>query len=259
MRTFVALAALAFMALNNAASAASSVTTPCHGTTLSPFPDPGSPPVIRMFTQSELRGWRPAECTGFSPLDVNSVVVTVGRFRLHGGVDVVAGRLARVSALSSIKYYPDDEDGWRRLFNASYALGDGAIDALLRRPDFQADDIQPGRTLRYWLEENSLLRPAAYRLTVRERSPDRLVYSIVNESDIRALFVRAIDAGEMRQLYVIERDPDYEDVWRFSGIVDARSQAGPFSLPARSYISRAAAYYRYMAGIPTDLEPPVAP
>jgi hypothetical protein len=232
---------------------------PCAGTPSPGYPELGEPPLIRVWRDGEARGWKAADCTGFGPLDANSVIATAGRFRLAGGMDVIAERVGRISALTNIKYFSVREEGWQPLFNAAFALTDGPINkpAQARRPDFTPNDLVPGRPLRFWQEENSLLSPVAYRLTVRERSAERLVYTIINEGAMKALFLRAIEPGEMRQLYIIERES--EDVWRYYSLVDARTKTGPFTLSARSYINRAAAYYRYIAGIPTDQEPPAAP
>jgi hypothetical protein len=232
---------------------------PCAGSPTPDYPQVGQPPIIRVWRDSEIRGWKPAECAGLGALDANSVIATAGRFRFAGGIDAIAERVARISALTSIKYFSVREEGWQPLFNASFALKDGPTNkpSQARRPDFTPDDLVPGRPLRFWQEENSLLSPVTYRLTVRERTEDRLVYTIVNEGAVKAMFLRAIEPGEMRQLYVVERDGG--DIWRYYSLVDARTKTGPFTLSARSYINRAAAYYRYIADIPTDLEPPAAP
>lgn len=250
------------LAVDAAYAALAYPVPPCAGAPSPDFPKLGEPPVIRVWRDGEIRGWRPAECVGFGPLDTNTAIATAGRFRIAGGIDALADRVARVSALTTIRFYSVRDEEWQPLFVQAYALGEGAYETPVqaRRPDFTAADIQTGFTTRFWKEENSLLSPVVYRLAVRERTPDRLVYTIVNENVVKALFLRAIEPGELRQLYVIERDPDSAsgDVWRYYSLVEARTRTGPFRLSARSYINRAGAYYRYMAGIPTDLEPPPA-
>lgn len=243
----------------NAFLPVSAVVPPCSGKSAVQVPESGAGPLVQVWRQRELQEWQPMDCYGFGRLEVNMLAVTLGRFRAPGGVASIAERLAKVSALTTIWYYPDDDDGWQPLFTAAAALGEeplGISDRAGGRSDFDAGDLQAGRSIRYSLSENSLLRPAVYRLTIRERTADRLVYTIVNESELRALFMRVTDPGEMRQLYVLQRDGDDPagDVWRYSSFVEARTHLGAFLLPPSSYRSRALAYYRYVAGIPTDLE-----
>jgi len=222
------------------------------------YPPLGEPPAIRVWRDGEIDGWRPAVCAGFGSLDVNSVVATAGRFRIAGGIEALADRVARISALTNIRYFSVRREEWQPLFVQAYALEDVPTDSptKARRADFTTDDVVTGRALRYWQEENSLLSGVVYRATVRERTADRLVYAIVNESPMKAMFLRAIEAGEFRQLYFLEREAG--DVWRYYSLVEARTRMGPFTLSNRSYINRAAAYYRHIAGIPTDREPPAA-
>jgi hypothetical protein len=88
-------------------------------------------------------------------------------------------------------------------------------------------------------------------------SPDRLVVSTENVSTLRYLLIPLFQPGEIQSVYFLERESP--DVWRYYSI--ARTGKNASSLTAgheASSINRAVAYYRQMAGIPTDSEPPAA-
>jgi hypothetical protein len=234
---------------------------PCAGAPVPDYPAIGDPPNIRVWRDAQIQGWRNPACLEFAPLEANTVVATAGRFRVAGGIEELAGRVGAISNHTSIRYFSVRDEEWQPLFRQAYAIDDlvSTAPASARRGDFAAADVQTGRTMRFWQEENSLLSPVTYRLTIRERTENRLVYTIVNETAGKAMFLRAIEPGEFRQLYVLERDESEGNVWRYYSLAEARTKMGPFNLSSRSYINRAGAYFRYIAGLPTDMEPPPAP
>jgi hypothetical protein len=231
---------------------------PCAGQP--PFPGFGptdGTPAVEVWRGSELAGWQPPACIGFGPLDRDTVVATAGRFHEPGGATAIAERIAHISARLDIKAYSVHDRRYKLLYKSAFALDDGIGAATqARRADFTSADIQSGRALRFWEEENSLLEGTAYRLTVRERTENRIVYSVVNESALTTWLFTAVRPGEFRQLYVLEREQD--DVWRFYGYAEARAHLGPFRLSTGSYINRANAYFHYVAGQPTDRDPPLS-
>jgi hypothetical protein len=179
-------------------------------------------------------------------------MATAGRFRAPD-MDTIAGRLAAISSLINVRYYAGSDENWKNLYSEVYALRDTASASNPsdnRRPDFSQADIDGGRILRYWQDENSALEGIIYRMNIVERTPDKLVYTIVNETAAKALFLTASQPGEFRQYYAIEREQG--DVWRYYSLIEARVGAGPFSLSSRSFRSRATAYYRHIAGYPTQ-------
>ncbi len=253
--------AIVLIALLAVAPAAFAQTTPealpvppCAGEPSPAYPAPGPMPEVRVWRDAELNGMRFPACVGFGSLEPNSLIATAGRFESAGGVAAVAERLARISALTAIRYYSVRDSRWKQLFVDAYALGaapsPGTDEA--RRTDFNADDIETGRILRFSQEENAILSPVTYRLTVIERTQDRLIYTIVNESAAKALFFRAGEPGDFRQYYEIEREA--ENLWRYYSLAAARIRTGPFSLPSQSFINRAIAYYRHIAGYSTEQE-----
>jgi hypothetical protein len=61
--------------------------------------------------------------------------------------------------------------------------------------------------------------------------------------------------GEMQSIYFLDRES--AGVWRYYGIVRTGRNASPLATGhAASSANRAVAFYRSLAGIPTDQEPP---
>jgi hypothetical protein len=59
----------------------------------------------------------------------------------------------------------------------------------------------------------------------------------------------------MQSIYFLDRESD--DVWRYYSIVRTGKNAnGLIAGNEASSVNRAVAFYRYLAGIPTDQEPP---
>jgi len=221
---------------------------PCAGQPSPSYPDVVQTPVVRIWRDGELKGWRIPSCLALPAINPNSLMAAVGRFRTEGGMQAIAGRLAAISELIKVRYFAFDE-GWKNLYTEAHALADGSGET--ERSDFTADDIQAGRTLRFWKDENSALGGIVYRMSIIERTDTRLVYTIVNESPAKAMMITASEPGEFRQYYFVERDQD--DSWRYYNIVEADVGAGPFSVSSRSFQSRAIAHFRQLAGYPTEI------
>jgi hypothetical protein len=140
----------------------------------------------------------------------------------------------------------------------AFALDDGpkshAAPAKSRREDFTDADLVTDRVLRYWVKDNSLLGGVVYRLTVRERTDDRLVYEVENETAMTLLMVDAVKPGEFRQLHVFEREPGDAsgEAWRYYALASGRIKW--FRPSAQSFISRSDSYFRHMAGTADEPE-----
>jgi hypothetical protein len=126
-----------------------------------------------------------------------------------------------------------------------------SADALARsrttgRQDFTPDELQAGKVL-YLQEADNLSGTAIYRMHIAEASADRIVFDTVT------LF----RPGEMQSIYFLDRES--AGVWRYYCI--ARTGRNASRLAAgheSSSINRAVAFYRALAGIPSDQEPPGA-
>jgi len=248
------VAVLYFLPLATQAAEGTSITgshfpvPPCSGAPNPRYPDVGDTPAVNVWRDDGLKGWTIPACIGFARIDPNTLMATAGRFRTDGGMEEIAGRLAQISKLKTVRYYAGRDESWKNLYSEAYALADGTTDQ--RRPDYNQTDIQSGRSLRYWQEENSLLSGIAYRINVVERTDDRLVYTIVNETAAKAMFLTVTEPGEFRQFYVVERESG--PIWHYYSLVEARI-TGPVTPASRAFQSRAVAYYRHLGGYPTEV------
>jgi hypothetical protein len=74
---------------------------------------------------------------------------------------------------------------------------------------------------------------------------------------MRYLFVPVFHPGEMQSIYFLDRES--ANTWRYYSIVRTGKNANSL-IPANeaSSINRAVAFFRWLAGIPGDQEPPAA-
>jgi hypothetical protein len=71
------------------------------------------------------------------------------------------------------------------------------------------------------------------------------------------LFVTLFHPGEVQSIYFLDRESD--NVWRYYSIArTGRNTSRLTTGHESSSINRAVAFYRSLAGIPTDQEPPAA-
>ena len=97
-------------------------------------------------------------------------------------------------------------------------------------------------------------------MRIRSASPDSgLVFDTENISTICYLLMPLFSPGDMQSIYFFERES--QDVWCYYSIVRMSKNACPLPAgnEAHPAINRAVAFYRYLASIPTDKEPPASP
>jgi hypothetical protein len=203
--------------------------------------------------------WMPPACTGWTPGPTRVLLAGAGRFESAGGTEELASKLTRFSALTDLVYWSSTRDRWRPLFKEAVALSEPDRRAL--RSDFSADDFVPGAELYYWLEEDNPVTGVVYQMHVHERTEDRLVFETFNVSSLRArfLFIRpeVAPSGEFRQLYFIEREDG--DSWRYYCLVRLGESGGLAGTSAANYMNRAEGFFRMLAGLDMQREPPAAP
>ena len=229
---------------------------PCGSTTVPPYPDVDKPPTVKAWDRSDLgRDWTPPACTGWTTPGLTTLVVTVALFRHSSGVEGLLRRIGAISELAGVRYWSTTHKRWQTLIVDAYALS-GPVGGS-RRKDFTQDEITQDKFL-YYQQEDNLSGKAIYRMHIQSISPDRLVFDTENVSTMRYLLLPIFRAGEMQSIYFFERVS--QDVWRYYSI--ARTGANATKLAERhaaSSINRAVAFYRYLATIPTDQEPPASP
>jgi len=182
------------------------------------------------------------------------VVATAARFRYDAGLEGLRRRAGAVSQLAGLLYWSTTSQKWQPFIVDAYALtspSDGQ-----RRGDFQLEEITEGRTL-YTRQEDNLFGKAVYRVRILRASGERLVFATENASAISFLSVPVFAAGELQSIVFVERES--KDVWRYYGIARTGKQASLLVAGHEaSLINRAAATYRFLAGIPANQEPPAA-
>jgi hypothetical protein len=237
-----------------AAQDAAGPQPPCGGPVAPAYPDPEHSPAARVWSGSELgRTWAPPPCTGWSGSGFSTLIAIAARFRNPAGADDLRRRIAAVSGLKGIQYWSTTGKRWQTLILDAYALESPGGN---RRADFSPDEVAGGKVL-YFHQEDNLSGKAEYRLRIRVASPQRLVFETDNVSPIRYLVITLFEPGEARAIYFLDRESS--GVWRFYSLARTRGNASSLMAGhAASFLNRAVALYRHLAGIPTDRDPPAA-
>jgi len=124
-----------------------------------------------------------------------------------------------------------------------------------RRTHSRPNEMKEGKVL-FFEQTDNLAGKAIYRMNIAEASTDRLVFDVGNVSTIPYLLLTLFHPGEMQSLF---SGPESDSVWRYYSMVRTGKNASrPITENESSTVSRAAAFYRYTVGIPTDQEPPAA-
>jgi hypothetical protein len=159
-----------------------------------------------------------------------------------------------ISSLAGMRYWSTTHKSWQTLIPDAYAVTNAQGNQ--RREDFKPEELKPGSVL-YFQQADNLSGKAIYRLHIREATPDRLVFDVANVTLMKYLILPLFHPGEMQSIYYVERES--ENIWRYFGM--ARTGKNASSLTTghdASWINRSVAFYRHVAGIPTDQEPPAA-
>ncbi len=228
---------------------------PCGREPVPVYPGLDSPPAVKSWLLSESsREWMPPTCTGWVAPGFSTLIATAARFRYTAGVDGLLRRIGAISSLAGMRYWSVTHKNWQTLILSAHALT--RPQPGYRRQDFAPSEMTQGKVL-YLEQTDNLSGASTYQMRIVEASADRLVFDVENVSVIRYLFVTLFDPGEMQWIYFLDRESD--DVWRYYSIVRTGRNASRLATGHESSsINRAVAFYRSLAGIPTDQEPPAA-
>jgi len=228
---------------------------PCGKEPIPPYPGLDDSAIVKSWSESDFgRDWRPPACTGWTAVGFTRLVTIVARFRHTSEAKGLLRHIGAISELAGMRYWSTTHKQWQTLIVDAYALTD--LRPGQRREDFTPDEMKEGKVL-YFEQVDKLSGKAVYRMHIAEASADRLVFDVENVSTMRYLFIPILHPGEMRSIYFLDREPD--GMWRFYSMVRTGKDASKLTIGHEaSSINRAVAFYRHLAGIPTDREPPAA-
>lgn len=228
---------------------------PCGAETVPPYPTLDNSPVVKSWSESTLgRDWKPPLCTGWAVPGFSTLITIAARFRYAAGAEGLLRRAGAISALGGMRYWSITHQQWQTLIVSANALT--GPQPSHRRQDFAPGEMTQGKVL-YLEQTDNLSGASTYRMRILESSADRLVFEVENPAIVRYLFVTLFDPGEMQWIYFLDRESD--GVWRYYSMVRTGRNASRLATGHESSaINRAVAFYRTMAGIPTDQEPPAA-
>ena len=248
--------ALAGAAGTQAAAGDDAPRLPCAGTAPLPaFAEPGAPPAVQSWSGKAAREWVPHGCTGWTTSGFDMLVAVAGSFKHEGEIDGLLARIGAISAKTNVRYWSTTEVSWRPLVTEAFALS--GPDATLKRGDFNAAQFSKGQSLYFAQGDNRSSGKTVYRDRVLVSERDRLVVASENLTPVRKMVLTLFEAGDLQAIYFLERRAP--GVWSFYSLTRTRmaSSLMPTGGDA-SYINRAVAFYRWVAAIPTDQEPPAA-
>ena len=198
--------------------------------------------------------WKPPSCTLWTAEGFTSLVTTAARFRTSSDADGLLRRIGSISQLAGMRYWSTTHKQWQTLIPEAQALT--GLQPSQRRQDFTPEEMKQGKDL-YFQQADNLSGKATYRMHVAESEAGRIVFSIENVSTMRFYLIPIFHPGDVQSIYFLDRES--ETIWRYYSIIRTGKNANSL-LPINeaSEVNRAIAYYRWLAGIPTDREPPAA-
>jgi hypothetical protein len=210
---------------------------------------------VKFWSPAELgESWRPPACTGWTGAGFSTLVTTSARFRHASGMEDLLRQSGAVSQLAGMRYWSTTHKSWQTLIDDAYAVT--GPQGNQRRKDFTLEELKAGSML-YFQQTDNLSGKAVFRLHILEASAGHLVFDIANVTLMKYLIVPLFHPGEMQSIYYLDRES--EDVWRYYSMARTGKNASRLTTGHEaSWINRAVAFYRHLAGIPTDQEPPAA-
>jgi hypothetical protein len=235
---------------------AEDIRPPCGAPPWPPYAAVSAPPTVEVSKADDRDApWAPPACTGWDPGRVDLLVAVSARFRGDGGIESILSRFGSVSRWAGVRYWSVSRKRWQDLVADAHALA--GPDGKPPRADFSPAEMRPGRDL-YFSQTTGGSGPVVYRQRVLELLADRLVLETENITAVRVLAMPLFRPGALRTLYFFERSSP--GVWSYYSLTGVDRGSNPFA-PGHeaSYVNRAVAVFRHVAGLPTDQEPPAAP
>jgi hypothetical protein len=228
---------------------------PCGREPIPPYPSVDDSATVKSWGESGFdRDWKPPTCTGWNEAGFTTLVTVSARFRHVSEGEGVLRRVGAVSELAGLRYWSTTHKQWRTLIENAYALT--SLPPSQRRGDFSPDEMKDGNVL-YFEQDDNLSGKAIYRMHIAKASSEHVVVDVENVSTMRYLFMPIARPGGVQSICFLDHESD--NVWRYYSIVRTGKSANRMIAgKPSSAVNRAVAFYRHLAGIPTDQEPPAA-
>ena len=230
---------------------------PCAGPRIE-FPPVGAEPIIRIFKNTDVAGWKPPPCTGWPAEKFEFIGTAAASFRHNGDTVVLARRYGAISEYAAMRYFSPRRQAWRELSFEAFALRDA--NPANKRGDFTAAELVPG-TPRYFWQRGATEAPPPFpgsidlinRIDIFEHTKDRLVVAVTSEPGTIAVVMR-LGRGDIRVVYFLERYQNAHDVWHYFALT---SLAGIAALGADNfYRASARGVFRHTVGLPAEVRAP---
>ena len=252
LRSLLAAAALP-ASFCSVAAQAPEPRPPCDGSPFPAYGTVGSNPSLAVWKSNDLKNWRPASCLGWSGASFSAAALAA-EFRFSGPMDAVLGRFGALASYPTIKYWSTSRKQWRALVTSAEVVAEAGGPNI--KASLDASDFVVGKD-NFYAETSQQSGRTVYRLHVLARTPDQVAVASENVTPIGTLGLTIFDPSALQSVtFFDKRGPD---LWGFYSIVRTSAGSSRFaSGNEASYLNRLAALFRYMAGIPTDAEPPIA-
>jgi hypothetical protein len=237
------------------AVAADGPAPPCGAHMADPLPAFGAPPNARNWHARDLGpGWSAPDCAPWAGERFTVLTALAGTFTFAGTADDLLLRFGAFSAWRGIQYWSVTDGRWDVLVADAGALN--GADAGSRRADFSLAELKVGNDLYFMQRDNRSADAVVYRMRANGAGADRLVVTVENVSPISVFLFTAFDAGDLKSTYIFQRLSPA--LWGYYSLSGAREGVALIGNHDGSYLNRALAIFRHMAGLPTDMEPPLA-
>lgn len=218
------------------------------------WPPASAEPTVTLWHPSALPPlWHLADCARLTlPRDATLVSV-VGRFHHAGGAFDLLARLGRVSEQRSLRYWSVTAARWLPLLaDASPMAGK---DHERRRPDFKLDELLAGEPLFLLYDDDESPGPVVFELKVVDAGPDGFTATARSVTPLTLLGVTLARPGDLGSVVTVLRLGP-EEFGYYALNVAALSPFAMMTIPDSTLANRAVASFRFLAGIPSDQEPP---
>jgi hypothetical protein len=191
-------------------------------------------------------------CLGELRAPMEVAVALAWRFRSPLSVEDMARRVGAISQTEGLRYWSVTDEGWRTLLSEAYAVRGAESDA--RREDFSAAELLSGTALYTMQRDTRTTGLNRYRLVGRRVGANRIIVESANVTPLQFLFVELYAPRALRVIHILDRLSS--DVWATYTV--SAVQSGTLKQDPRAVVNRAAAYQRFLAGVPADRDPPLA-